>query len=471
MGLITKEVTVKWNEKTRKHYESKGYIFTKTGDKFIVKIDDLLKGSKTRVDIICDNCNKEVNSPYFSYCRTTRDGKYYCHKCACVDCGKSKDYKNRVSFKQWCIEHDRQDILDRWDYDKNQCNPEDITFASNRLIWLKCLENLEHESQRYHVSHITSLLITKLLCSKCNTIFNRRPDLIKYFPNIEDTKKYTPFSSVKKENICPDCGYHKINRIGQLTTKGFSCPRCGDGISYPNKFAFSFFEQLNIPFDIEYHPKWAMGRRYDFYFILDDKEYVVEMDGGWHFNDNNISGQTAEESNRIDEEKNKYAADNNVHMIRIDSSESTLEHIKKYILLSDLNYLFDLSVIDWNKCREYTATSMLKAACNLWNENKTIKEICKITKYTKDTIRNYLKRGKELNLCNYQPITPDGKIINIDTKEVFNNSKKAAIKYNLNPTAITAVCKGDGNNAGGYHWMYYKNWLIKNPQEELQIAV
>lgn len=467
MGLITKEVTVKWNEKTRKHYESKGYIFTKTGGAFNVKIDDLLKGSKIRVDIICDNCGKEINSTYDSYCHTTHNGKHYCHQCACeFSCGKSRTLKYVDSFKQWCIDHDRQDILDRWDNDKNKFKPEDITFGSSRFIWLKCLENTEHESEGYHANNITSFPNAKLLCSKCNTIFCKRPDLIKYFPNIEDTKKYTIFSTVKKENICPDCGYHKINKICKLTTKGFSCPRCGDGISYPNKFAFSFFEQLNIPFDIEYPPKWAMGRRYDFYFKLQDKEYVVEMDGGWHYNDNQISGQTREDSNRIDEEKNKYAADNNVHMIRINSSESTLEHIKKYILLSDLNDLFDLSNIDWNKCREYTATSMLKAACNLWNEHKTIKQICEITKYSKETIRQYLIRGKELNLCDYQTNNIFyRKIICLDNNEVFNNSRKAGSKYKINIPSITAACKGKENNAGGYHWMFFDDWLKENEKQ------
>ena len=43
--LITKTVKVKWNPKTRKHYESLGYEYTKIGDEFEVKVDDLTKGS------------------------------------------------------------------------------------------------------------------------------------------------------------------------------------------------------------------------------------------------------------------------------------------------------------------------------------------------------------------------------------------------------------------------------------------
>ena len=41
MGLVTKTVKVKWHGKTRKHYESLGYVYTKKGDmlgvNFIIK--------------------------------------------------------------------------------------------------------------------------------------------------------------------------------------------------------------------------------------------------------------------------------------------------------------------------------------------------------------------------------------------------------------------------------------------------
>ena len=41
MGLITKVVKVKWNPKNKKHYEKLGYVYTKWGEEFDVKIEDL----------------------------------------------------------------------------------------------------------------------------------------------------------------------------------------------------------------------------------------------------------------------------------------------------------------------------------------------------------------------------------------------------------------------------------------------
>ena len=36
---------------------------------------------------------------------------------------KLKKSKNKKSFYDWCIENNRQDVLDRWDYELNDCSP------------------------------------------------------------------------------------------------------------------------------------------------------------------------------------------------------------------------------------------------------------------------------------------------------------------------------------------------------------
>ena len=45
MGLITKEVLVSWHHANKKYYEEKGYPFTKYGDEFLVKVEDLPNSS------------------------------------------------------------------------------------------------------------------------------------------------------------------------------------------------------------------------------------------------------------------------------------------------------------------------------------------------------------------------------------------------------------------------------------------
>ena len=47
------------------------------------------------------------------------------------------------------------------------------------------------------------------------------------------------------------------------------------------------------------------------------------------------------------------------------------------------------------------------------------------------------------------------KVINLDTNEIFDSVKEAAIYYNLKDTHITRVCRGGRKTTGGYRWSYY----------------
>lgn len=47
------------------------------------------------------------------------------------------------------------------------------------------------------------------------------------------------------------------------------------------------------------------------------------------------------------------------------------------------------------------------------------------------------------------------KVICVETNEIFNSIKEAAIKNNVSKSAICMACKGKRNIAAGYHWRYY----------------
>ena len=42
-------------------------------------------------------------------------------------------------------------------------------------------------------------------------------------------------------------------------------------------------------FIAEYSPYWAGRKRYDNYFEYNGQAYILEMDGAWHYKDNNMS--------------------------------------------------------------------------------------------------------------------------------------------------------------------------------------
>ena len=79
---------------------------------------------------------------------------------------------------------------------------------------------------------------------------------------------------------------------------------------------------------------------YDNYFVYNNKEYILEMDGGFHSIDNLMNGQTVEESKSIDDYKDTMAKEHGIEVIRIDcyyKSKDRLEYVKQNIIDSKLN--------------------------------------------------------------------------------------------------------------------------------------
>ena len=177
MGLISKTVIVKWSGSNRKWYEGKGYIFTKIKDNFEVKVEDLSNGSGTLVEVRCDciNCTTPINKPIqwaFYFSRINKDGKYYCKKCANNLFGKEKMLQTKLangkSFEQWCIENNRQDVLDRWNYELNNEKPNEITFSSGVGYSFKCPRGI-HPSEIKNISKFTSGYDGSINCNHCNS--------------------------------------------------------------------------------------------------------------------------------------------------------------------------------------------------------------------------------------------------------------------------------------------------------------
>ena len=319
-----------------------------------------------------------------------------------------------------------------------------------------------------------------------NDLWTTHPHIAKLLKCPNNGYKLNHGSGKSEIFICPNCGYEKEYIIFNIINNKFSCPKCGDGISYPNKIGFNLLEQLGINFEFEYNPDWIKPKRYDFYFILNGKQYILEMDGYWHNNDNKLSGQTAEESQAIDDYKDMKAKENGIEVIRIDCKISDLEYIKNNILTSKLNELFNLNNIDWLKCEEFACSSFVKIACDYWNSGiRNARKIGEIMKICRAVIIKYLKQGTELNLCCYnsKQIMKENilntidykkrKIIQLSLDNIFikewesitqANSKTGILNQN-----IIKCCKGKRNHAGKFKWMYKEDYE-KNIEEQNKIA-
>lgn len=235
--------------------------------------------------------------------------------------------------------------------------------------------------------------------------------MISYFQEgYDEAKLYTYNSNKKIYPICPKCGKFKkqlvsINNI--YNKKSIRCS-CSDGISYPNKFAYKMLKELSVNFQAEYSPKWLGQKRYDFYFELNNKKYILEMDGYFHNNDNKMNNVTSKKSKSIDDYKDEQARLHGIEVIRIDCDYDNMgtrfKYIKQNIFNSRLNELFDLSIVNWNKCNEFSLISLIEVVSNMKseNDNLTTTQIANLMGgYDKNTIRNWLIEGSRNGWCRY----------------------------------------------------------------------
>ena len=74
-------LTIRWHPRNKEWYINKGYVFTKIGDEFIVKADDLTLYSHDKVLVQCDYCGAIVKKAFKEYIRGTKSGKDCCKNC------------------------------------------------------------------------------------------------------------------------------------------------------------------------------------------------------------------------------------------------------------------------------------------------------------------------------------------------------------------------------------------------------
>ena len=258
MGLVTRTVKVKWNPANRKHYESLGYIFTKYGEEFEADVNNLPKGSHIKVECFCDNCKKDLYWAYSAYNKYVKeDGKTYCSKCGTKLYGgentRKTKLKNGKSFYDWCIENNRQDVLDRWDYELNDYSPKDVSYNTNKKMWLKCNKHSEHKSELKNINNFASGNGGTMDCKQCNSfaqwcIDNNRQDILDRWDY--DLNNCSPWeiSYGSRKKYWFKCDKHKehkselknINHFTSGQEGSMSCKQCNSIARYildnfPNK--------------------------------------------------------------------------------------------------------------------------------------------------------------------------------------------------------------------------------------------
>lgn len=344
-----------------------------------------------------------------------------------------------------------------------------------------------------------SHLLSDIGCSCCagrtavlgiNTIWDTDRWLCtNYGLDIGFAKTHTMGTHEKADFTCVHCG--RLKEIAPKTVckrKSIGCI-CDGGFSYGHKYMYNMLKQNNINFQSNVTFDWCRFKDYkedkirtgEYDFVLENIKIIIEIDGSFHREYNKMSGQTKEESQYIDEMKDRLAEEHGYEVIRIYYDDKEVE-IKEYILNSEVPSIIDISNTDWLKCEEFALCNIVKEVCEYWNnrqEWKTTKTLAEVFGLSKQAIIDYLKRGTELGWCEYdakKEMIKRGKLngkangkrvamYDLDGSFIMEeySTKELARRFfaetgiKLDDSHISAVCLGKQKQHKGYTFKYIED--------------
>lgn len=220
-----------------------------------------------------------------------------------------------------------------------------------------------------------------------------------------EAKKLTLSCRKKIELACPHCGHKRNILINTLTYYGFTCPQCSDGYSYPEKLMTNVLNKLRVEYTRQL--TYSGGKhKYDFY--LPQHKAIFEVHGEQHYKQSNRrDARSLEEEQANDKLKREIAISNGIlnnDYHEIDCRYSTLEWCRINMEKALSKYI-DISVLtdaDWLNMDKRCQKSLVIEVCEYYNKNGGTPEgIAKVFDLSRTTVWEYLKRGRELNLCQY----------------------------------------------------------------------
>lgn len=275
------------------------------------KVGDIIKGlmiisEPYKIDgkrdyiakVKCIFCGKEYDVVISEIKRHVFDG-----------CGCQKDRSNSkhwLSFQDWCIQNNQQQLLDTWDYNLNKRTPDKVSYCTSDYYYFKCPENI-HESSSWKILSLTRYGKTKTVCKKCNSfaqyainIFGHNVlDLYwDYDKNIVDPWTIQHASRVDIWIKCINSKDHGSYRTKpDLFLKGIGCPTCADEQQNSklqekvndylvNDLHFAVWHERKCSL-VATNPKNGYKLPYDNDVLIGNNHLIIEVHGVQHYNVNN----------------------------------------------------------------------------------------------------------------------------------------------------------------------------------------
>lgn len=153
----------------------------------------------------------------------------------------------KKSFKEWCLENGREDMLEQWDYERNSVGPDEVEAMSNAGIYFVCKKcGAEFRTVLYSIVKYNNgcpwCKIDRLKKygtgdDLANTLDYVFPELLEEW-DYEKNTDFTPNRISYKSHHkvwwkCSLCGHEWQARIDNRTGKDSNCPECSKGLTKP----------------------------------------------------------------------------------------------------------------------------------------------------------------------------------------------------------------------------------------------
>jgi hypothetical protein len=352
MIVENQKIKVKWLRRTRKHFESQGYVYTKNEDEFYVNVSDLSIGSHTKVEFICDYCLGKNQMDKFKSYKALLKQRETTNKDCCghMECKNKKVHetyiKNLINNKE-TLAHKFPHLITEWS-SKNLQSPYQFSYGSESRVWWICSKGHEWEDNVLHRTGSDRgcpYCSNKRVCMD-NCLQTLRPNIAsEWHPKKND--KLTPFDYTYGSDkivwwLCKN-GHEFKNSISNRTSKGTGCPICKE--SKGERKIREFLESLKIKFISQYEINGLVGLggknlKFDFSIFDNNKNllFLIEFDGEFHFN-KYYEEQNFETLQIHDKRKDQYCIDNSINLVRIpywefeDIEDILTKELTKYNLI------------------------------------------------------------------------------------------------------------------------------------------
>lgn len=331
-----------WMPNNMKHYIEKGYKYTKTKDKFWVKIKDLPIKSQVKYPIICDICGEVYYSSNNILNRAYNTSIHTCNKC-----------KRKKS-----IETNRMKTIDDcWSNLENICNEKGYKLITHKEAYTDKKMVIEYECPIHgKQSGLYCNIINGHGCKQCGINVsalkqrNSSQKLIQYISSYYNDKLLNPEEYLRAGEsnlkiLCGQCGKNVfVTSFINFKNGTQRCINCTRSISSNELKIRNFLDKHNIDYISEKTFQDCKDKGLLFFdFYLPNNNMIIEFDGEQHYNNNFHITRGIEDPEGVfekqklhDEIKNQYCKDKGIHLLRIPYWEEN--HLEE-ILIKELGIL------------------------------------------------------------------------------------------------------------------------------------